>query len=878
MDPMSRFELGESVGRDELGEVFRATERETGRRAAVKRFDAWTLQGDEGRRAYLDALMILRQIRPARTTPVADVQLGDAEGWIATRWAAGESLSSVLAKNGHLEPQVALKIVSGVLDALEELHSTGAPHGGLNSGKVLLVGGDEAGNVVLTDPFQYRLYAVADPIATSRKDPKRYLGTPRYFSPEQARGETPDLRADIYTVGLLLYEMLTGKAPFDSRKAETTLKRQIYEKPLPLRVARPALADQEDLQRVIFTALDKDPAARFQSARAFRSALNELRASFDEAAERSAAPLGVVPRGVLAGAEVPNDPTPPGDALDGALDSEPRDSAPAAPSAPAVTSGVLAAADPALTGTAEDVFDVEVSRPAGDAAGVIIDVALTAASTDDSSPSTEPSAPDSPSTNLVAPSEPESPEAPVAEQASAERSPADDVVAPSAIAETDDAGTEDEGTDDSQNEVAPPNETAAAREERTSKKKGKKKKGKGADRPATVAATSAVSGAEASLKAAAEANPASDVQQDPPSKSKSQRLTAVSAPTSETPGDGEDDELGWFAVGEDREALIERHAAPAGFSDSTRRFNRIAVGVSIAFAVIVIASFAFYNDYAEKRDAAEAREAEDARTREAGALRSPTPAASPPPVAPPPAPTPEVPPREPELAVAPPEPPLPVDDTAAEAGDPASTDQNGALPAETALAVDTGASSAGEPPPPVEPPPAAAEVARPPVAAATPAVVAPPATPPRQVERPSERVAAVATSPAVAPVEDDTAARTEQARALVRRARAAVDGGDFAAAAPLLEEALSLDEQLSEAWALRGKAAFEQRNYADAVRNYRRAVRLAPRSGEYQAALGMAYFRLDNAADALAAFERAQELGHPDGDRYVRILRERMAQ
>ena len=176
MDPKSRFDLSESVGRDELGEVFRATERDSGKNAAVKVFDAWAVANAEGRDTFFGALKALAGIRPARTPAVAAFDMDGDQGWIASRWVEGESLGHRIAEDGALDLADAAAVVCGLLDALDELHSTGQAHGGLSPNRVLLLDGKEAGGVVITDPFQHWLYSVSDPVRTSRNDPDRFLG------------------------------------------------------------------------------------------------------------------------------------------------------------------------------------------------------------------------------------------------------------------------------------------------------------------------------------------------------------------------------------------------------------------------------------------------------------------------------------------------------------------------------------------------------------------------------------------------------------------------------------------------------------------------------------------------------------------------------
>ena len=293
MDPKQRFQLGASAGRDELGEVFKAQDPQTGQAVAVKVFDAWTLASAAGRDAYAAALRLLHGIGPARTPRIVDFHIAADSAWIATSWVEAPRLADLLGAMGVIDEQNAAAIGCGLLDALAELHESGRAHGGISTGKILLNEGFFPGGVVVTDPFQHYLYDVPNPVETAKNQRERYIGVPRYYSPEQARGEQADIRSDVYTIGLVLYELLTGKTPFASPGDDTTLARQISEQALPVRFAKPGLVVSSDFEEIITVALNKDPNKRFQSPVAMRRALASLRAHGDEAAETAHQPLGV---------------------------------------------------------------------------------------------------------------------------------------------------------------------------------------------------------------------------------------------------------------------------------------------------------------------------------------------------------------------------------------------------------------------------------------------------------------------------------------------------------------------------------------------------------------------------------------------------------
>lgn len=304
MDPRKKFRFGESVGRDQLGEVYRA-EDSNGHVLAIKIFDGWTVERGESREAYARSLAILRAIKPKRTPPILGYRLREENSWLATQWIDSTPLSAYLANEGELDEQGAATIACGVLDALAELHESGFAHGGITPSKVLLTNGLDAGGVVISDPFQHNLYDVTNPIETLQSGGNRFIGLPEYFSPEQAQGARPDLRSDIYVIGLIIYKMLTGRTPFESGNPSIILKRQIHEQPLPPRLVKPGIEISTAFEEIIQQSLAKDPGARFDSPRAMRAAIASVRDDFDADSEMSAAPLGPYPTS----AEVPDDDT-----------------------------------------------------------------------------------------------------------------------------------------------------------------------------------------------------------------------------------------------------------------------------------------------------------------------------------------------------------------------------------------------------------------------------------------------------------------------------------------------------------------------------------------------------------------------------------------
>lgn len=826
MELNARFELGESVGRDELGEVVRATEIDTGRKAAVKRFEPWALANEDGRAAYEVALRALRRIRPARTPPVAMFQLQGTSGWIASRWVEAPSLAKVLDSSGTLSVDDATSVACGVLDALEELHSTGSAHGGLSPRKVLMVQGVSAGSVVITDPYQHFLYSVADPIKTSRTDPDRYMGLPQYFSPEQAQGKQPDERSDIYVVGLLMYEMLTGKSPFASNSVGTTLKRQIFEKPLPLRLAKPGLKVPTELENVILMALSKEPEKRFASAREFRRALNLLRNNSEEAMERLASPMGIAPVGVLAGEDVPTD-----DQHDSAAPAaEQPETAPASPVQMASVEPAVAVAQntpPAVVTETTPPESTDVAVEAGSstedgAAAIVADNA----------------------TELVA-------VAPVGEAVSGTSA---DIDAGDDTSEADDSDSSDgsDSSDSSDSPAAGPASNSSASNDARRGKKDKKDKKKGktgntAAQPVVVAATPSLSKRDDKPTPASTSTPSttpvatsSAAAPSASTEAAPKHQVRLTGPITAAPLDVDNDaELGWFAEGSNEEAIAERlHIATPRVDEAQRNSRFFVIGVVALLLVIVGVVAVVTTNTPPPEEPSDSRDDDSSTAVTPPAVVNDAPDAT-------------LAAAEPDVIV---EADVPGPDAAVAVADedvviPTDAEASGAVPdaLEEVAEIDVQMDVA---------PPEQLAVADVQAVPPTPTPPTPP-TPTPPVENVRDNTNNDAQQEAAAAAEREQ--RRTRARELAREGDGLRSSSPDRAAA-LYREAIELDSSVGAAHFGLGEIAFQARDFAGAVTHYRAATRNGGRA-EYYTKLGQAYFRLDNREAAIEAFEQAIERG-----------------
>ena len=253
----TKYETAVPLGQGASGEVLRAWDPRLGRAVAVKmlRSDDPELVARMQREARLQA-----KVRHPNVAEVYDVGTWDGRPYIAMRLVEGEPLDRALA---GLPIERRVRVLATVARAVHAAHSVGLIHRDLKPGNILAeVDGDGAVEPVVVDFGIAREAAVAGETVTGQM-----IGTPGYMSPEQARGETTrlDRRSDVFSLGAVLYEVLTGRPPFAGESAVDSLVQVLEKDPVPPR--RRVRGLPRDLETIVLRCLEKDPDRRYGSAR-----------------------------------------------------------------------------------------------------------------------------------------------------------------------------------------------------------------------------------------------------------------------------------------------------------------------------------------------------------------------------------------------------------------------------------------------------------------------------------------------------------------------------------------------------------------------------------------------------------------------------------
>jgi serine/threonine-protein kinase len=259
-DQLDHFRLESIVATSGMATVFKATDLDSGAQVAIKvphpemesdpvMFDRFQREEDIGTRMDHPGVMKVFP-NPGRT-----------QVYIVMEWVPGRLLRSILNEEKKLPLARAVHLTIGICDALEYIHTHGVAHRDMKPENVMV---DDHDNIRLID---FGIAANAGSRRLTFANFSQSMGTPDYISPEQVRGKRGDARSDIYALGVMLYEMLTGKVPFSGPNPFAVMNDRLLNQPVPPRELEPSITPQ--IQEILYRALERDPKNRYASAREF---------------------------------------------------------------------------------------------------------------------------------------------------------------------------------------------------------------------------------------------------------------------------------------------------------------------------------------------------------------------------------------------------------------------------------------------------------------------------------------------------------------------------------------------------------------------------------------------------------------------------------
>jgi serine/threonine protein kinase len=256
------------LGEGGMGQVFLAEQLYVGRRqVALKVLNRDCSQNPEVVRRFQNEAASAGRIKHRNIVTIYESRItDDGQLYVAMEYVEGQTLAKYLAKKGALPLSEVLDITRQIAAGLAAAHRFGIVHRDIKPDNLMLTVEDGATVVKVLDFGIARLGENTG--ALQKTQMGLIMGTPGYMSPEQALGKTGDnidVRSDTYSVGLVVYEMLTGKPPFDATTLLEILGKHVHDKPIPLSQRRPDLKIPAVIERIVLKALEKDPANRHQT-------------------------------------------------------------------------------------------------------------------------------------------------------------------------------------------------------------------------------------------------------------------------------------------------------------------------------------------------------------------------------------------------------------------------------------------------------------------------------------------------------------------------------------------------------------------------------------------------------------------------------------
>ncbi len=275
-----RYRVVKRLGSGGMADVYLVEDQQLGRRIALKLLYRHLAEDVQFVERFRREASSAAGLQHPNIVSIFDRGEWNGTYYIAMEYVEGHTLKEVIRERGPAPPEAATDIVLQILRAARFAHQRGVVHRDLKPQNVLI---DGDGRVQVTD------FGIARAGASDMTETGSIMGTAQYLSPEQAQGRPVDARSDLYSIGIILYELLTGRVPFDAESPVSVALKQVSEAPVPPRRLDAALPPA--LEGVVMRALEKDPARRFQNADEFIEALHAARLSPEAVVVEEQAPI-----------------------------------------------------------------------------------------------------------------------------------------------------------------------------------------------------------------------------------------------------------------------------------------------------------------------------------------------------------------------------------------------------------------------------------------------------------------------------------------------------------------------------------------------------------------------------------------------------------
>ena len=274
----NRYRLTEQIGMGGMAIVYRAVDLRTGHNVAVKVLRPEYNEDSEFIGRFQREAEAASKMTHHNIVNLLDVGMDGDNRYLVMEYVQGKTLKSVIQERGKLNPALAGQIAIRILSALEHAHRNGIVHRDIKPQNILV---HADGHIKVAD---FGIARIANSSTLTRGD--NVMGSVHYFSPEQARGEGANATSDIYSTGIVLYEMLTGRVPYDGDNPVAVAMQHLHATPVPIQNLAPDVPPA--LVRVCMKAIEKNPALRYQTARDMAA---DIRLALENRPERQSVPV-----------------------------------------------------------------------------------------------------------------------------------------------------------------------------------------------------------------------------------------------------------------------------------------------------------------------------------------------------------------------------------------------------------------------------------------------------------------------------------------------------------------------------------------------------------------------------------------------------------
>ena len=247
--------------------MYKAIDRHTGRQVAVKFLKEEFFENDELVRRFKNESKAISVLNHESIIKVVDFNITDSEKYLVVEYIDGVTLKEFMDNRGKLGWEDTLVFANIILSALNHAHENGVVHRDLKPQNIMLT---RDGRLKIMDFGIARLATASQRTVTDKA-----IGSVHYISPEQVRGQSTDGRSDIYSIGIMMYEMITGKLPFQSETAVSVALQQLSQTAQPISELEPEVPP--GLEHIIMKAIEKDPEKRYQTAAEMRRDIKIMR-------------------------------------------------------------------------------------------------------------------------------------------------------------------------------------------------------------------------------------------------------------------------------------------------------------------------------------------------------------------------------------------------------------------------------------------------------------------------------------------------------------------------------------------------------------------------------------------------------------------------